>query len=653
MTTILKLERIAKAFGTDEVLREVSFAVNSRDRLGLVGVNGSGKTTLLKIILGQLQPDEGEVITAKGLSIGHLAQSYRPKPGYTVLEEASAVFKELFAMEARLRMMEEEMAGDLAEEALASLYREYARLTERFEEADGYMARSLIEGVLIGLGLGRDFFDQHADTLSGGELTRLGLARLLLQKPDMLLLDEPTNHLDLEALEWLEGYLLQYTGAMIIVSHDRYFLDAVCTDMAEILFGVAEVYPGNYSRYLAQREERVSARTKAYDQQQREIARQRAIITRFKQFNREKSIRAAESREKALARMELMDRPEEERQIAFRFKAARRLGEQALLAEGLSQRFGDKTVFEDIRLHLYSGDRAVLIGPNGIGKTTLLKCILGIMAPDSGEVRFGAQADIGYYDQRQQNLDPDKDILTEVWDDFPRLTQSQVRGALALFQFIGEDVFVPIRLLSGGEKGRVALTKLMLRQDNFLVLDEPTNHLDAASREVLEKALEAYEGTILAVSHDRFFINRLANKILYMSAEGIEVFEGNYEDYLASRTGEGEEQTEEGPTRTALVRMRKLARQEAARQAALTQAVEGAMDEVKRLEKALKAAQESQMDPEVYTRPDKAAQQAKVCRELQSDLEAAYQKWGQAEEALENLLSPQENSIRQISWPDG
>ncbi|MDD4081437.1 MAG: ABC-F family ATP-binding cassette domain-containing protein [Eubacteriales bacterium] len=646
MTTILKLEEVAKAFGADEVLSGVSFAVNSKDRLGLVGVNGSGKTTLLKIILGQLQPDEGEVITARGLSIGHLAQSYHPKPGHTVLKEVSAVYEDVFAMEARLRGLEREMAGNMEEEALNAMYKEYARLTERFEEAEGYMARSRIEGVLVGLGLGRECFEQRADTLSGGELTRLGLARLLLQKPDLLLLDEPTNHLDLEALEWLEGYLLQYPGAMIIVSHDRYFLDAVCTDMAEIHFGAAEVYPGNYSRYLVQREERMAARTKAYNLQQKEIARQRAIITRYKQFNREKSIRAAESREKALDRMALLDRPDEERAIAFRFKAARRLGEQAMTAEGLSKRFDGKTVFEDLNIELRSGDRAVLIGPNGVGKTTLLKCLLGIIAPDSGVTRFGAQADIGYYDQRQQNLNPENDILTEVWDDFPRLSQSQVRGALALFQFTGEDVFVPIRLLSGGEKARVALTKLMLRRDNFLVLDEPTNHLDATSRGVLENALETYDGTILAVSHDRFFINRLANRILYMSPDGIEYFEGNYEDYLASRAQVDEGQLDENQlTRTAAAKERRLARKEAAKQAELTEAVEASMDEVKQADKALRSAQEIQMDPEVYKNPDRAANQARICRDLQENVEAAYRQWERAEIALEGFLAGREYNI--------
>lgn len=646
MTTILKLEHIAKAFGTDEVLKDVNLIVNSRDRLGLVGVNGSGKTTLLKIILGQLAPDEGEIITARGLSIGHLAQSYHPKPGRTVLEEASEVFGEVFAMESRLRALEKEMADDQRQDVLDELYREYARLTERFEKAEGYMARSLIEGVLIGLGLGPGYFEQHAGTLSGGELTRLGLARLLLQKPDLLLLDEPTNHLDLEALAWLENFLCQYQGAMVIVSHDRYFLDAVCTDMAELLFGVTEVYPGNYTRYLAQREERMAAKVKAYGLQQREIARQRAIITRFKQFNREKSIRAAESREKALARMELLERPDEERAIAFRFKAKRRLGENALLVEDLSKSFGEKPVFENITLDLRSGDRAALIGPNGIGKTTLLKSILGLIKPDTGEVRLGAQADVGYYDQRQQNLNPDNDILTEVWDDFPRLTQSQVRGALALFQFTGEDVFVPIRLLSGGEKGRVALTKLMLRQDNFLFLDEPTNHLDAASREVLEKALEGFECTILAVSHDRFFINRFANKILLMTSEGIEVFEGNYEAYLASRAqAEGEGTDDDQPTRTELAKIRKLARREAAELAALEDDVKEAMEEVKRLEAALQTATDQQMEPDIYKNPEKAASQAQRCRTLKEALEAAYHQWEHAETALEAFLEARENNI--------
>ncbi len=645
MTTILRLTDISKAFGTDEVLKAVSFTLNSRDRLGLVGVNGSGKTTLLKVILGNLHADEGDLVMAKGLSIGHLAQAYQPKLGRTVLAEASAVLQEVFAMEERLRNLEKEMASHDGDDSLEALYREYARLTERFEKAGGYMAHSWVEGVLIGLGLGREYFNQHADTLSGGELTRLGLARLLLQKPDLLLLDEPTNHLDLEALEWLENYLKDYSGAMIIVSHDRYFLDAVCTDIAELLFGVTEVYPGNYTRYLAQREERMAARIKAYGIQQKEIARQKAIITRFKQFNREKSIRAAESREKALARMELLERPDEERSIAFRFKAKRRLGENALMVEDLSKRYGDKTIFQDISFELKSGDRAALIGPNGIGKTTLLKSILGMIETNTGEVRFGAQADIGYYDQRQQNLNPDNDILSEVWDDFPKLTQSQVRGALALFQFIGEDVFVPVQLLSGGEKGRVALTKLMLRQDNLLFLDEPTNHLDAASREVLEEALDGFDGTILAVSHDRFFINRFANKIIYMSQEGIEVFEGNYEAYLASRNPEeGADAAGDPPTRTALVKSRKLARQEAMELKTHEMAVQTAMDTIKRLEAELEAAISLQMLPEVYTNPDKASNQARECRNLQDQLTQAYHQWEEAEEQLEAFVLAKQNN---------
>jgi ATP-binding cassette subfamily F protein 3 len=645
MTTILKLIGISKAFGTDEVLKAVSFSVNSRDRLGLVGVNGSGKTTLLKIILGQLQPDEGEVVTARGLSVGHLAQSYHPKPGRTVLEEAAAVLQQIFNIEARLRAIEKEMADHAGEVSLEALYGEYARLTECFEKAGGYMARSWVEGVLIGLGMGRPYFNQHADTLSGGELTRLGLARLLLQKPDLLLLDEPTNHLDLEALEWLENYLNEYQGAMIIVSHDRYFLNAVCTDIAELLFGVTELYPGNYTRYLAQREERMAARAKAYGMQQKEIARQKAIITRFKQFNREKSIRAAESREKALARMELLERPDEERAITFRFKARRRLGENALMVEGLSKRYGEKTIFEDISFELKSGDRAALIGPNGIGKTTLLKSILGLIEPDSGEIRFGAQADIGYYDQRQQNLNPDNDILTEVWNDFPKLTQSQVRGVLALFQFLGEDVFVPIRLLSGGEKGRVALAKLMLREDNLFFLDEPTNHLDTASREVLEQALDGFDGTILAVSHDRYFINRFANKIFYMHQDGIEVFEGDYEAYLASREPEAETEPEEGhPTRTALTKSRRLAKQEAAELKALEEAVQTVMNDIKRLEKELEEATARQMLPEVYANPERAASQARECRELQGAVAAAYHQWEEAEERLEAFQMERQNN---------
>lgn len=638
---VLDIAHVAKAFGTDSVLRDVSLSLNEGERLGLVGVNGSGKSTLLKIINGELAADEGIISLAKGIKVGYLTQIYHAEPGMTVLECARQAVGGLLAMEGRLRALEARMSTLESGPALDEVLNEYARLTEKFEREEGYAADSQVLGVLAGLGFTASQHSQEAVTLSGGELTRLGLVRLLLQKPDLLLLDEPTNHLDMATLGWLENYLLDYPGAVIVVSHDRYFLNAVCTGMAELLFGSLETYHGNYTSYLAQRGERFKARSKAYAMQQKEIMRQRSIIARFRSFNREKSIRAAESREKALERMELLDRPEEEKQVTFRFETKRLLGDIALVAEGLSKSYGDKAVFTDLSFEMRGGDRVALIGPNGIGKTTILRCLMGREALDAGDFCFGAKADIGYFDQRQQDLNLNQDVINEVWDAFPMLNQSQVRGALGLFLFSGDDVFMPIHLLSGGERSRVSLVKLMLRKDNFLLLDEPTNHLDADSREALEKALDNYEGTILAVSHDRYFINRFANRVFELTADGINAFEGNYDDYLAElkkREEGGAEQTPE-KTKTELARERRADRQQAVRQRELENALETAESAVHQLEAQLQEAQDRQADPAVYSDPEKAAKQAALCRALQAKTNSAYQRWDNAEKTLQEFLA--------------
>ncbi|HSK69744.1 MAG TPA: ABC-F family ATP-binding cassette domain-containing protein, partial [Candidatus Limnocylindria bacterium] len=560
----------------------------------------------------------------------------------TVRDEAGEAVAPLSALEARLREMEAAMAEHAAGDSLSALMEEYARATERFENQGGYEAESRVTGVLTGLGFSAAQMDQRAETLSGGELTRLGLAKLLLQQPDLLLLDEPTNHLDMQTLSWLEGYLREYRGTVIMVSHDRYFLDAVCTGMAELLFGELESYRGNYSAYIAQRAERHAAREKAYELQQREISRQRAIIARFRSFNREKSIRAAESREKALERMEVLDKPSDTRQIAFRFEAARRIGDIAMRAKGLTKRFGDRVLFEGLGFTLRGGDRAALIGPNGIGKTTLLSCVLGREPLDDGEVDFAPKADIGYFDQRHEDLDPEKDVLSEVWDTFPLLPQSRVRGALGLFLFSGDDVFTPVRLLSGGERSRVSLAKLMLRRDNLLVLDEPTNHLDADSREALEQALLGYEGTILTVSHDRYFINRVANRVLVMDEGGVTSYEGNYDAYLAElqRAQEGS-----GPAAPALTKTesQKLKREQKARddrEKELRDALAAAEREANRAQALLDEALDKQADPEVYSSPEKAAAQAKLCRQLKARADDLFVLWDEAEQALARFLEP-------------
>ncbi|MGN0996099.1 MAG: ribosomal protection-like ABC-F family protein, partial [Candidatus Ventricola sp.] len=519
---ILSAQNIAKSFGVNAVLRDVSFTIQQGDRIGLVGVNGCGKSTLMRIIAGLDAPDSGELAIVRGTRIGYLAQQDMVTSGASVWQELESVYTPVFDMEARLRALEDEM-GRAHEDAaqFSRLSAEYDKLTRRFEEADGYAWKSMVSGVLNGLGFTPAQYAQSVDSLSGGEKTRLCLARLLLQKPDLLLLDEPTNHLDMETLGWLENYLCAYRGSVLVISHDRYFLDHVCTGMVEILMGNAEQYSGNYTRYIAQRQERFETRMRAYTLQQKEIERQQAIIARYRMFNREKSIRAAESREKALERMEKLEKPADERAIRFQFEARRRTGEDVLHISEVSKSFGEKRLFDHLSLHVRAGDRIALIGPNGVGKSTLIKLITGEESADTGDIRYGANVDIGYYDQHQSALHPEKTVLDEVWDRFPRMEQSDVRGALGMFLFTGDDVFQPIKTLSGGEKGRVALTALMLRKDNLLLLDEPTNHLDMDSREVLEDALSGFGGTIITVSHDRYFINRVADRIIEMQPDGV------------------------------------------------------------------------------------------------------------------------------------
>ncbi|MDI9520022.1 MAG: ABC-F family ATP-binding cassette domain-containing protein [Bacillota bacterium] len=633
---VLDIAHVAKSFGIDEVLKDISFSLNEGDRIGLVGVNGSGKTTLLKILNGELSVDEGVISLARGVKTGYLTQIFHPEPGASVIDVAREAFSDLTALEAKLRDLEKKMGDPDEADNLDNILRDYSRLTEQFERENGYEAASQVQGVLVGLGFTQEQFDQDASTLSGGELTRLFLARLLLQKPDLLLLDEPTNHLDMSALGWLENYLSTYPGTIVLVSHDRYFLNAVCNRMAEIFFGTIELYNGNYTSYLAQREERLASKNKAYLLQQKEIMRQRAIIARFKSFNREKSIKAAESREKALERMEILDRPQEEKQLSFRFQAKRLLGDIALIGEGLKKSFADRVLFENLDLDIRGGDRVALIGANGVGKTTLLRCLMDPDELDEGTVTYGPKAQVGYFDQRQLGLNPENDVLNEVWDAFPKMNQSQIRGALGLFLFSGDDVFTPISLLSGGEKSRVSLVKLMLRNDNFLILDEPTNHLDANSREALEKALEDYEGTILAVSHDRYFINRFANRVFVLDRDGIQAYDGNYDDYQAelAKLSEGEAEQAAEKTKTELARERRADRLLSEQHQSLKDALNKAEAEAHQAEILYNEAVSLQADPSVYQDPERAAAQALLCRQLQSKSERLFQRWIDAEKRL-------------------
>lgn len=630
---ILSLQGVKKSFGANEVLKDVSLVLQDGQRMGLVGVNGCGKSTLMKIIAGLETSDGGSITMQKGLKLGYLAQQGTVDENRTVLEELESVFEPVVRMEEQMRALEVQMADAAQDETLLHrLGSQYDQLTREFERRNGYGWRSTVQGVLAGLGFRREQQGQLARLLSGGERTRLCLGRMLLTEPDLLLLDEPTNHLDLKSIAWLENYLLTYKGAVLLISHDRYFMDHVCDHMAELLLGTVECYDGNYTQYMAQRTERFEIRMKAYELQQKEIARQEAIIARYRMFNREKSIKAAESREKRLEKIERLEKPKDEHAIRFRFDVRRRTGEDVLMVDELRKGFDGRMLFEHVKLHLRAGDRVALIGDNGVGKSTMFKCLTGELKPDGGTIRLGAGVDIGYYDQHQAHLHDNKTVLDEVWDDFRRLDQTEVRGALGLFLFTGDDVLMPISTLSGGEKGRVALTKLMLRKDNLLLLDEPTNHLDMDSREVLEDALADFPGTILAISHDRYFINRFATKVCVMEEGGVKEYLGNYDDYFEKINREQEPDGETaGMTRTQMDKEKRRSREEERRMKERKAALAQAEEAVARAEEEAAELEQRLAEPETYQDAEKAAALAKAYQQKKNEIERLYQAW----EALE------------------
>ena len=636
---ILALQDITKSFGTHEVLKSVSFTLQEGERMGLVGVNGSGKSTLMKIICGQETADSGSVNMQKGLRIGYLAQQGELTGEETVIETLESVFEPQRQMEAEMRRLEEEMAETAGDpEALRRLGGRYDALTREFERSNGYGWRSAVQGVLAGLKL-REYQEMKTGLLSGGERTRLCLGRMLLSEPDLLLLDEPTNHLDLKSIAWLEEYLTAYRGAVLVVSHDRYFLDRVCGRMAELLLGTVETYEGNYSEYLEKRTAVYEIRMKAWELQQKEIARQEAIIAMYRRFNREKSIKAAESREKRLEKIERLEKPQEEGTVRFRFETRRRTGDDVLITMGLTKGYGERVLFRDLDLHVRAGDRIALIGDNGTGKSTLLRCLTGEEKPDAGVIRWGTGVDIGYYDQHQAGLHESKTVLDEVWDRFPRMEQYEVRGALGLFLFTGDDVFAPVSTLSGGEKGRVALTELMLRKDNVLLLDEPTNHLDMDSREVLENALRDFPGTIIAVSHDRYFINRFAEKVCVLDGCEIREYLGDYDSYLAKVSrdaapdGSGPQQT-----RTAMEKEKRKSREEERKAREMKERLKTLEQAITKAEADAAALEKELADPDLWKDPEIAADTTRRYNALKEEINRMYGEYEVLEESSLNQM---------------
>jgi len=528
---ILSCNNISKAFGTDEIIKNCSFNIEDREKAAIIGINGAGKSTLLKIIMQEISPDNGQVIISKGKTIGYLAQHQDLTTGNTIYDELLSVKAEIIQMEEKIRSLEKDMK-EASDVDLANMLEQYANLTHEFELNNGYAYKSELVGVLKGLGFSEEDFSKSVNTLSGGQKTRVSLGKLLLSKPDIILLDEPTNHLDLESIKWLEGFLLNYNGSIIIVAHDRYFLDKIVSKIVEIDNGFCTVFTGNYSAYSEKKAMLRNMQLKDYLNQQRDIKHQEEVITKLKQFNREKSIKRAESREKLLDRVEVLDKPIElndKMNISLDPKILS--GNDVLTVTDLSKAFDSNVLFDDISFEIKRGERVALIGNNGTGKTTILKIINGIITSDKGKVKLGAQVSIGYYDQEHNVLHSDKTLFQEISDEYPDLKNTQIRNTLAAFLFTNEDVFKLISDLSGGEKGRVSLAKLMLSEANFLILDEPTNHLDMVSKEILENALNSYSGTILYVSHDRYFINITATRILELTNATIVNYIGNYDYY--------------------------------------------------------------------------------------------------------------------------
>ena len=532
---ILACQNIQKAFGTDVILKNASFHIEDREKAAVVGINGAGKSTLLKILVGETDADSGEVILSKGKTMGYLAQHQDLKSQHSIYDELLTVKQDVITLEAEIRALEKEMKALKGEELEAALER-YARMNHEFEQKNGYAYKSEVVGVLKGLGFDEEDFQKQVDTLSGGQKTRVSLGKLLLSHPDLILLDEPTNHLDMNSIAWLETFLLNYDGAVLVVAHDRYFLNRIATKIIELDAGDMTVFQGNYSDYAAKKAQLREAKMTAWLNQQREIRRQEEVIAKLKSFNREKSIRRAESREKMLEKIEVLEKPTEVRaDMHITLEPKVTSGNDVLTVEGLSKAFGSLTLFENLSFSIKRGERIALIGNNGTGKTTILKILNGLLPADNGTFSLGSKVCIGYYDQEHHVLHPEKTLFEEISDTYPDLDNTAIRSTLAAFLFTGDDVFKRIQDLSGGERGRVSLAKLMLSEANFLILDEPTNHLDIVSKEILEQAINKYTGTVLYVSHDRYFINSTATRILDLTGGVLVNYIGNYDYYLEKR----------------------------------------------------------------------------------------------------------------------
>lgn len=638
---MLSCNNVSKSFGVETILEDISFSVNEGDKIGIVGVNGTGKTTLFKVITGIFPHDKGDIFTSKNCRLGYLEQNTNFYSEKTIYDEVVSVFSDLIEAEEELRSLEHQIASLSAKESssgdqLKKAMDTYGKKYEEFEKKNGYAYKSEVRGTLKGLGFSDEEMNKPVNVLSGGEKTRVLLAKLLLSKPSLLLLDEPTNHLDADAIEWLEAFLRSYEETIMIISHDRYFLDQSVNRIFEMENKRLTSYNGNYTDYQKQAKINREIRLRQYENQQRDIKKQEESIERLKAYGREKHLKRARSKEKMLDKVDRLDKPQELRKKArFNFVLRHHSGNDVLKAQGLGKSFGDRKLFEGVDFELYRGEKVALIGPNGVGKSTLFKIIMGDESQDQGEYKLGQGVDIAYFHQEQKSLNLENSIIDEVWDDNPHMTQTEVRNLLGAFLFEGEDVFKSIRSLSGGERARVAILKLILSKSNLLLLDEPTNHLDIDSKEVLEDALKEYEGTLLTISHDRYFLNTVVDRILVLKPNGIEEYLGNYEYYQNKKKEESEKsylaEMEDLPskTKTQIKEERRREKELKKNENKAKKLIKDIEVEIELLEKQIGGLDYMLCQEEVYTSPERTREVNQEKSDLEKRLSKLYEKWEQ------------------------
>lgn len=628
---ILSLSNVSKSYGINEVLKDISFAVEEKDKIGLIGLNGSGKTTLFNILTDELTRDSGNIYIKKDLKIGYLKQHTSISSQETIFNECLKVFEPIIQMEKDLRDLENQISQESQNgqtKKLDNLMKEYAHMLEKFNELNGYGYRSEIKGVLKGLGFSEEDMDKKIDILSGGQKARVSLAKLLLTKPDLILLDEPTNHLDIEATEWLESFIKDYKGAAIIISHDRYFLDRVVSKIFHLENKKLKVYNTNYTGFIKQRKKELEVLKKQYENQQKEIQRQEEIIKRFSNYGDSRYIKQARSRQKLLEKMKLVkDVPMDSKKVKITFEPKIISGKHVLGVENISKSFDNKKLLDSINFNVYRGEKVGLIGPNGIGKTTLFRIILKEISPDEGNIILGHGVNIAYFDQEQANLNLNNTVIDEIWDENPNLDHYTIRTLLSRFLFIGDDIFKEISELSGGERSRLSLLKLMMSKANFLLMDEPTNHLDIDSKEVLEDALIDYSGTLLVISHDRYFLNKVCDKILELSKEGIKEYLGNYDYYLEKKNESVEEEEEEYKTKTQLIKERKKEKERLLMEKKKKKEIKDLEKSIEEKEAEISNLDQQLCDPQLYEDPVKIAQLSRERESLQEELELLYERW--------------------------